>query len=477
MSIRQKVISGLYWTVSARLVTQVLTWLMTLVVIRLLTPADYGLLAMAMVFVNALTLLSEAGLGAALVRAPEVDDRKVRGILAAVIVVNCVLYAIQYAAAPAVALFFEEERLVSIIRILALQVLISIFSVIPAAMLARSLDFKRPSIIGLGSAICGGVTTLFLAIAGYGVWAIIVGNLATQICATTALNVVAPWFRWPDFSMKGARGLIGFGGQVTATRVLWAFYSQADMLVGGKLLGKQLLGFYSVAMDLASLPAQKMMSVFNQVAFPAFARIQDDRRQVVAALLKCVRLVSVVAFPVMWGLSSVAPEAVSVVLGAKWEQVAVPLQLLALIMPLRMLSALLPPVTDSLGRADVALRNLAISAVIMPIAFVIGSSWGLLGLSAAWVIVYPLMVLQNIHASVKVIGLSTKAFLSAVARPSIAAAIVFVAVAAARLLLPVILPEWARLVFLIGWGAMIYAIASWLMNRQGIVEILDLVRR
>src|SRR5438309_7311792 len=145
MSLRREVLSGLFWAGGMRLLGQVLTWAVTIVVIRLLSPNDYGLLAMATVFVSFLILMAEAGLGAALVQAPEVDDFMLRGIFGAVILVDCVLFLLLVAAAPAIAQFFAEDRLVSIIRVLALQFLLGIFAVIPSAQVTRRLDFKWPS--------------------------------------------------------------------------------------------------------------------------------------------------------------------------------------------------------------------------------------------------------------------------------------------------------------------------------------------
>ena len=121
MSLRSKVLSGLLWSGGARAVGQVFTWAITIVVIRLLSPADYGLLAMAMVFASFITLLAEAGLGAALVQAPELDDLKLRRVFGAVVLINSALFVLQIAAAPAIAHFFEEDRLILIIEVLALN--------------------------------------------------------------------------------------------------------------------------------------------------------------------------------------------------------------------------------------------------------------------------------------------------------------------------------------------------------------------
>jgi O-antigen/teichoic acid export membrane protein len=476
VSLRQQVLSGLFWTGGGRLLGQIVNWSITLVVIRLLSPADYGLLAMATLFLSFLLMFAEAGLGPALVQARELDETMLRSTLGAVIVIDCALFLILVAAAPVIAGFFEEPRLVSIIRVLAVQILLSMFGTIPTAMLSRALDFKRPSIVGLASSVLGSLTTLALALAGYGVWALVVGNLAAQVCSVAALNALSPFARWPDFSMKGARTLIDFGWRVTTGRTLWFLYSQADIVIAGKLLGKELLGVYSVSMHLASLPVQKVSSILNQVAFPAFASLRENRAAVAANLLKTIRLVGFVGFPITWGLASVSQEAVHVLLGEKWEGATVPLRLIALVMPFRILSTLLPSATDGIGRADVAMTNVFVACLVMPLAFFIGCQWGIVGLSIAWVVAYPLVVLQNVHRTAQAIDMSMGSVWSAAARPLAASAMIYAGVTALRTALPPALPEATKLSVLISCGFVIYIAVSWVVNRSGIAELRDLIR-
>lgn len=477
MSLKNKVLSGVYWTSGGRLLSQLVSWTITIVVIRLLTPSDYGLLAMAMVAASILTVLADAGLGAALIQAPTLDDAKVRSVFGAAILLHCGLFVAQFLLAPLVAAYFGEERLVAILRVLAIDLLLSIFGVLPYAFLGRNLEFKSQSIIGVGSTICTSLTTLGLALYGWGIWALILGNLAGRVFDIVVINLVAPVWRRPSFDLKEARDLITFGAKLLAMRVLWLVYSQADVFVAGKLLGKEALGIYGVAMHIASLPVQRLAQLFNTVAYPAFSRIQDDRQRIIGALLKAVRLMSLMGFPTMWGLASVAPEAVRLVLGPTWIQATIPLQLLAIIMPLRMLSAVLPAVTSGIGRPDIQLVNLAIALLVMPAAFIIGSRWGIIGLSAAWVTVYPLVVLENVHRSTAAIGLSMREVWRAAARPIAAAALVCVAVTALRELLPAGFSEWLRLCLLILCGAVVYGAVSWAYNRDGILELRDAVRR
>jgi O-antigen/teichoic acid export membrane protein len=258
---------------------------------------------------------------------------------------------------------------------------------------------------------------------------------------------------------------------------LWFFSSQADILIGGKMLGKELLGIYSVSMHVASLPVQRIASLINSVAVAAFASIQDDRKRVAEYLLKSIRLVSLVSFPVLWGIASVSDEAVSVLLGPTWSDAVVPLRLLALLMPLRMMGALLPSATDGMGRPDISLRNLTLASVLMPPAFFVGCHWGIVGLAASWVLIYPLIVLQNLHRTAQAVGIRTTCFFTAVWKPLAAGAFMVGTVTAARLALPLDLPDPARLGLLVASGIAAYGGASLVMNREGLLELRDLLRR
>lgn len=477
MSLRSKVLSGLFWTGGARLLSQLLTWSITIVVMRLLSPADYGLLAMATVFMSILVMLAEAGLGTALVQALNVDQLKLRRIFGAAILIGVALFVFQFAAAPLIAGFFEEDRLVEIIRVLALQLLLMIFGVIPGALLNRRLDFKRQSLIALASSVCGSLSTLGLALSGYGVWALVYGSLIISLCNTVAFNLVTPFLRWPDFSFKGIRSLIVFGGQLTAARLLWLLYSQADIFIAGRLLGKELLGFYSVSMHLASLPVQKISSVVNQVAFPAFARAQQQPETVPIHILKGIRMLSFFSFPVLWGISAIAPEIVAVLLGPKWAAAVVPLQLLPLVMPITMLSPFLNSAFQGIGRGRVVLMNVFTASLVMPAAFWIGANWGLLGLSVAWLIGFPLVFLVNLRRMLPLVGLKLSAVLTAIALPASAAAGMYVCVGVARELLTVVLSAPVLMAALIVAGVAGYSIITLAANRGGVREVVDLFRK
>jgi O-antigen/teichoic acid export membrane protein len=446
MTLGNKIKTAFRWGASVKLIGQVFTWAMTIVVIRLLSPEDYGLMAMSVLFLHFLMLVNEMGLGAVLVHRSDLDIETKRKIFGLIITVNSTFFILLFAAAPIIANFFGEEQLTTIIRVLAFQFIIAAFEIIPVAHLERNLDFKSKSLVSLGASVVGGITTLFLALADYGVWALIWGNMLVLFLQTVGFNIVSPFRHLPIFSLKKMRDIASFGGLVTSERAMWFFYTQADIFIVGKLLGKDQLGVYSVAMHLASL------------------------------ILKAVRIMSFVTFPLFLGMSSVAPELVAVLLGDTWIMAGDVMAILCLIMPLRMLANIFPPLLQGIGRPDASVINLLFAVVVMPIAFFVGTRWGVIGVSIAWAVAYPVVFAVMLARSVPLIGVSIKQPVMAAAMPALVSIVMYIAVISSKSMMNVD-TDMMRLVSSITIGASVYATLSRFVCRREFSEVLELVRR
>lgn len=478
MTVREQVLTGIKWTAGGKLGTQVISWAITLIVMRLLTPDDYGLLAMATVFIAFMLMLSEAGLGPALIQKQDLDEASLRSVFAIVIIANSGLLLLFNLLAPVIADFFNEDRLIPILRVLSLQFLLKIFDTLPIVQLYRHLRFKALSLISFSTTIAGSVLTLLMAFAQFGVWALVLGNLFAAILNVIAINIAAPIHLAPRFSLTGMRHLLSFGKNVTLSRILWFFYMQIDTIIVGKLLGREALGFYSISMQLATLPVQRISSIINQVAFPVFSRIQDDREQFRSFILKAIRLLSLVAFPVLWGISSVANEIVLLFLGEKWIDAILPLQLLALIMPFRMIGNFFPSVTNALGRPDISLGNTLYAVSIIPAALLIGATqWGLTGVVIAWVITSPVVIIYAVHRSLRIIELNLLCFFRSIVLAMSSAAGMYLAVWGVSALLAGNIDPWVKLSVMVAAGALAYIGLTLALNKHGYDEAIDLIRR
>jgi len=469
MSFRARILAGLGWTAATRFLGQLVSWAVTIVVMRILSPTDYGLLAMATVLIGFLNLFSELGLGWAIVSAREVDLPTLRKVYGLTLIAHSVLFAFVFLTAPLVAAFFGEDRLTLIIRVIGIQFLLVAPGVIPSAMLQRELDFKWLSITSLATTLVGAFATLGLALTGYGVWSLVVGSLVSVVLGTIGINVLYPFLHLPIFAFKGLGKLFAFGGNVAFSRVILYFYIQADTVIGGRFLGKEQIGYYSVAMQLASLPMQRVSAILNQVIFPAFARIQDEPERVTYHVLQAIRLTSLCSFPVFWGIAAVAPEIVRVLLGDQWEPAILPLQLLAIVMPIRMIGQLMPPTLQGVGKATLVTRNHLLVCVTMVCAFLVGVQFGIVGMSLAWLIAFPPVFLANLRTWLPVLGMRASQLLGAMVKPAIAGAGMFAAVATMRV---VGQSSGLRgLAILIVVGALSYALLSLSVNREGLREL------
>lgn len=477
MTMRAQVMSGIKWTAGAKICGQLCTWAFTLIVMRLLSPADYGLLAMATVFVAFLLMMAEAGLGPALVQKEQLEQSQLGQVFGIVILVNLFLLLLLNLLAPAIAQFFREPRLVSILRVLSLQFVITAWAVIPEAMLSRQLRFKALSLIDLSTTIAGTGVTVLLAWLNYGVWALVFGSMLSRFARAVSLIAVAQLGVRPSASLSGMRRMLRFGGNVTSARLLSFFFNQADVVIVGRFLGNDLLGLYSVAMHVASLPVQRVSSILNQVTFPVVSRFQHDKLNVSDFVMRATRSLSLLAFPVLWGISSTAREFTEGILGPRWDGAALPLQLLSLMMPVRMVVNFLPAATDALGRPDLGLQNVVLAAVVMPPAFLVGSHWGLVGVACAWLFVYPFVLLFNTRRMLRLIDLDVYDVIKVVTPSVGCAAAMYGAVRVTAMLLSHVSDHTVKLISMVSTGIVVYAILTLAVNRQAYRDVLSVFKQ
>lgn len=420
--LKQRVVSGLRWQVAAKVGSQVISWGVTIAVMRMLAPADYGLMSMVMVIVGLTALVGELGLGVALIRAPEATESLQRHVSGIALLASGGLYALLLALAPLSAWAFDEPRLWLLTLVAGLQLPLAALGVVPESMARRGMVFKPLSIIELCTQVGGALVTLAMAWSGLGVWALVGGHLAAG--SIKSLSLVARFGTVaPSFQLRGQRQLLGFGGSLTVNRVLWYFTTQADVFIAGRLLGAQLLGFYAVAVNLASLPMQKLMAVSNQVTFSAFAKLQGNRPALLDALQSSMGVLLALSTGILWAMAGVAGDLIPWLLGPKWTDAVPLLQLVAMVVPLRIASSTTSTAIIATGMVGTDLRNTLVSAAIMVPSFALGAHHGgVLGLALAWALGYPIVALILFYRARRVLGFGFRRLLRAFSAPVLAGA-------------------------------------------------------
>jgi teichuronic acid exporter len=471
-----QVLSVLRWTAIARAGAQLCTWVITIIVVRLLSPADYGLMGMAAILMGLCLLINELGAVPALIQRSEIDERLIRQVFGLVLVSNAALYMIAYLGAPAFADFFNEPRLVAIVRVLALQLVIGAAATIPTVLLQRDLKFKWISLIEFGAAITGALATLALALGGSGVWALVYGNLVTAAINAVGLVSLTRFHIKPLFDFSGLNHVLLFGLKVSGQRLIWYGNRNFAGLLIGKVLGDLALGIFSAAETLALLPASKVMGLINQIAFAAYSRVQDDRDRVRHYFLESTRLAAFILFPVAWGLSAVAEDFVDVVLGAPWHNAAIVLQIIALGVPYRALGLMVAPLVDGLGRPGLGLQNNLTITLIVPCAVVAGLHWGLVGMCVADLVGNVLATTVVLRRSLVLCEAELGTLLSVLAPTVLSAAIMYVTVHGAQATLANGMAAAWRLPTMIALGMTVYLALTLVVNRPLAIRSLELIR-
>lgn len=477
LTFQQRIIRSFAWLGGAQAIGQAATWLSTLFVIRLLTPEDYGLMAMAMLFLGFLFLVADLGVGAAAIQSRELDQSQIRTMSGVIILTSGLGFLLTFLSAPLLALFYQEPRVSGVVRALSVNFVLMAFYLLPQARLARDLDFASKSKVDLVTMIASAATTLGMAFLGFGIWALVGGMIVQNASRALLFQVVRPTSLIPDFRNLLRNPLVQFGVVMSLDRVLFFMYSSADIAIGGRILGPELIGLYTVAATLSALPMDKVVPIVNQISFAAFSRIQDEGERVRRNVLRSVRLAGLLGFPAFLGLAAVAPDFVPLVLGAKWQEAILPLQLLCLVVPIKLLRSLLPPALFGIGRPGVNLANVAISSVIMVPAILIGVNFGVLGLCLAWVFAYPLAFVITTARALRAIGIPNRDFLAAIATPVLGSLTMLLSVVGLRMLIGDQLPMTASLGVQIALGALVYAGVVLLHARDTIHDVRSLVQR
>lgn len=467
---------AVFWRTGTQIAAQSISWAATLVVIRLLHPADYGLFAMAQVMMTFLDFLNGYGFASALIRARDLDRHAIRQALGITMLLNGGIAALQIAIAPLVAAYYGRPEVADLLRLLALVYLATPFIIVPEVILSRGLDFKKQAIVNLTAAVVGAGVSLGCALAGYGVWTLIYAPLALVFTRAIGLSFAAGIYVWPSFDFRGAGGIAKFGGALMASHLFWVLQTQSDIFIAGRLYSPTEIGLYAQALFLTQLVMAKFVPALNQVAFPAYARLQDDLPTLRWGFLGSVRLITLATAPIFVGIAASAAPLVETLFGAKWLAMVPMMQLLGLVMPLMTLQILFAPMHNALGRPDLSVKSALCGAAIFGTAFLIGSRFGIHGLAAAWLVAAPALLWCTVRLGRPVTGLGIAAIVRA-AGPGIACALLMGGIVAGcdALFAPHLAPV-PHLALLVSLGAAAYLSLAWLFQRTTLLQAFRLLR-
>jgi len=457
-SLDKHLVGGIAWTAAAKWPSQIFAWASLLIVARLLLPSDFGLVGMAMVYLGLAQKFSEFGFGTAIITLRDLTEEQIKQLNTFSVLSGAAGFLVSCAAAIPLGWFFRAPKLPAVVVVMSTAFLMSGLQTVPSSLMQRGLRFKALSLMETGAAIAQALCTLALALFGLGYWALVAGNLI-GVAVSTGLNVA--WcprgFARPQ--LRSIRHAIKFSWQVLVARLAWNFYSDADFLVAGRVLGVAPLGVYTFAWNLATMPVEKVSTLVGRVTPAFFSAVQTEHAALRRYLRTLTEGLALITFPATLGLALTAREFVALALGEKWFGVIVPLELLAFYASFRTITTLLPQVLTAVRETRFVMWNTLAAAVLLPSAFYVGSRWGTVGIASAWIIAYPLIAVPLYRRAFQRIAMSVREYLGAV-RPALDGSVLMVVfVGALKWVLPSTWPLYLRFSLEVVTGAIVYVLA------------------
>jgi O-antigen/teichoic acid export membrane protein len=476
--LRGSVVRGVGW----KLVTQVATAgtrvIFGITLAHLLTPHEYGLAGMALVFTGLATIFVDPSLGSALIQRRTISELDRSTVFWTNLALGILCTVIGVLTADAVAGFFSQPDVAPLFAVISLNFTINALSSTQIALLTRSMEWRTLEVREMASVGVGSILAVALAFAGFGAWAIVGQFVCTGVVSAILLWTISTWRPRFLFSLASLTSLGSFGISLFFSRILAYLNGNADNLLVGRYLGTTSLGVYSVAYNVMFAPIARISQPIGQVMFAALSRVQDDSKRLGNAWLKSIRLSSTVAVPAFVGMLVVAPDFVPVVLGDRWHDAVPVLQLLCVAGIAESVAAMNPSLLVAKGRGATLLRFMIFSTILTVGGFGVGLIWGLIGVTSLYaatrVIVLPVFT-KLACDSIGMAMLEWFRNLRTVAEVSAGMGIV---VYLARLgLVHEGVPAWARLAILVVLGVAVYLALLWWRAPDVLAEVRRLRSR
>jgi O-antigen/teichoic acid export membrane protein len=476
--LRSLIAQGLVWKGVSQVVLQLSKLAVVLILARLLTPHEYGIAAMALVFATLVFFLSDLSLGNTLIQRKIVTEADRSTVFWTSIGIGSFFTLLGIVLSGPLAAFYGEPAVGPLLAALSASFIITAVGTTQNAILVREMEFRSLELRDISATLAGAAVGISTAFLGYGAWAIIAQQLTYSSAATLLVWRYSSWRPRRIYSLASLRGLAGFTGNVFAANIIDRVRLNTDTLLIGRFLGASAVGVYALACNVILVPFNRVAVPMAQVLLPAFARIQDERDRVASMWLHATRLLGAVSIPALLGLVVVAPDVVEVALGNRWSGTTPVIQLLAWIGLLQTLQILNSPILQALDRTSTILVWSIVNVAAGLLAFFIGFRWDIVGVAAAFLVVTVLVTPLFIWRTARVLGIPLRRYaqcLSGVVQASLA---MVACVTAARLAMVEYGVSGAtRLALLVILGAAVYLpLCAW-REPAVVAEFRRLVRR
>jgi len=406
--LKKRTAVGIIWNFSEQLTKRGLSIIITILLARFLLPDDFGLIAMMAVFLGIASKLMESGFKEALIQRKEANDVDFNTAFYTNILFGLIAYGLLFASAPYIADFYQEPRLINLIRVAGLSIIINSFQVIQSTILSRELNFKAQLKATLPATIVSGLIAVLMAYFGYGVWALVIQMLISSLLTTTFLWAMKLWRPKWVFSFDSLKTMFAFSSYLLIAGLSNILFVNMYVIVIAKYFSATLAGYYFFADRIKELVVSQLVASIQTVTYPALSKIQDDPVRLKSGYRKVIAITTFLLFPAITLLAALAEPLFHVLLSEQWLPAVIYLQLMCIVAILNPLHAINVNILKVTGRSDLVLYVGFFKKFMMILIFIISFNYGVIGILIGQIISSVLTYIPNSYYSSKLINYSVR---------------------------------------------------------------------
>lgn len=371
-SLKNKTVKGVGWSAADNVLNQGVTFLVGLVLARLLSPEEYGLIGIITIFISVFNAIVDSGFSNALIREKNATNEDYNTVFFTNLIVSVFLSLILFFSAPLIANFFSQHMLVSLTKVMSVIIVINALAIIQRTIFIKQINFKAQTKISAISSLSSAAVGIYMAYAGFGVWSLVGQQISRQFINTLFLWIFSPWRPCLQYSKKSFRKLFGFGWKLLLAGLIDTIWREMYQVVIGKFYNARTLGLFSRAQQFSLIFSSNITSVVQRVSYPVLSEIQDDNDKLKFAYKKIIKTTMLFTFTCMLSLAGCAKPIIILLIGEKWAQCIPYLQIICFQMILYPLHALNLNMLQVKGRSDIFLKLEIVKKVIACIPIVLG---------------------------------------------------------------------------------------------------------
>lgn len=471
-SLKDKTVKGVGWSAIDNIAGHGVTFIVSVVLARILSPEHYGLIGIIAIFTAVCQTLINAGFTTALIRKKDATDDDYNTVFIVNLVMSIMLYAVIFLCAPFIAEFFHNKELIPLTRVSSLSMIIGALAMVQQTRLTKRIDFKSQTKITITASVSSGIIGIVMALLGFGVWALVAQTLSSQTIRTSLLWVVNKWIPSLRFSSKSFHELFGFGWKMMASSILDTVWKELYQVVVGRFYSPATLGQYTRAKGFSQLLSNNLTAVIQRVTYPVLSNIQDEKERMVRAYRKMIKITMFITAISTFFLGAISEPLLYCLIGPKWHEAALYLPLICISASTYPLHAINLNMLQVQGRSDLFLGLEIVKKTIALGPLFIGAFIGVMPMLYTNILTSIIAYFLNSYYSGKMIGYSSWMQIKDVAPSYGIAIVVFLSVYFLKYL-PI--TDWVILPLQIVLGIIVFLLLSHITKREEYIEIKSII--